>query len=438
MSSKRKFEAPEAKNFSSLECTDDEAREVFNAVLSWISGQSQSTQADRLNYLDQVVYHKLGFNDDNLRAFKKLRISRLPPFSAMKWDHLEDVYQLGPNFAQLATDDGYRVPQCFLPFSLHRRFKYDGWVRMDVHGDVEGQATEAGVVNIASYGFENVLGLFAGRVVNRAEATLPDNPFSRGGRVEFQLYTLGNTLVVLAEFKREKLTNDHAAQLFAEMISTAKKNMPNCQRVHGILSNIDSYYFYLFDPNKNLFTQGRLFTTLASTRVERVNYMVPVINHLFSVVLEGMKDFVESSKQFSETRTDQQPISSADSRKVAEAAGNSSLPIPPALSGGPPQARNSAPLWSKTFEYIREAQNVMQITNADAMEISEVEAKGTKGLELLQESMNFLPRVSYCSVEERGAGPKNFADLVKLIDAESIEQDRAWVTKWRHDLQPAM
>ncbi|KAJ7353630.1 hypothetical protein DFH08DRAFT_805150 [Mycena albidolilacea] len=87
---------------------------------------------------------------------------------------------------------------------LHRTFKREGWIKMDVHGDTGGErgAVEA-VASVAS--------LFGGRVLKKGLAC--------GGGVQFQLVAQGGILLVVAEFEIFSLPNDsRSAQLFGQLI----------------------------------------------------------------------------------------------------------------------------------------------------------------------------------------------------------------------------
>lgn len=140
--------APSADDFGDFRCTDSDALESLEPALLWLAEGPQATQADRLNYLEQLLYHKLDFDAEKVRSFKKLRSDRLPSFSEIKWKDLA-VFNIDTTFRLLPKQ--FDVPICLLPFSLHRKIKCDGWVKMDVNGDVEAQGTEAGVVNIGQY-----------------------------------------------------------------------------------------------------------------------------------------------------------------------------------------------------------------------------------------------------------------------------------------------
>ncbi|KAJ7206948.1 hypothetical protein C8J57DRAFT_1258308 [Mycena rebaudengoi] len=226
--------APSASDFPELGCSDEEAV---------ASKHPKNTQADKFNYLEQRLHV---FNKGNLKldgsaehTFKKLRTDPLPPFSETKWNDLAALYSLGTEFGKLPrTENAYSVPKCYLPFSLHRKIKLEGWVKMDVNGDA----------------IEAVLSLFSGRLVNRNEWTLPATSFSSGGRVKYEVESLclarsnihscSDVLLIVAEFTKNWLTNDHAAQLFAELISATEKNGMHTRRVHGFLNNMNYLFFF--------------------------------------------------------------------------------------------------------------------------------------------------------------------------------------------------
>ncbi|KAF7330744.1 hypothetical protein MVEN_02413100 [Mycena venus] len=418
---------PSAAQFDDFYCTEEDAREPVDAVLHWLSDCTEETQADRLNYLEQTIFHKLHFNTDKVNKFKKLKADRLPAFSDMKWDRLAPVYELGSSFRLLSpkSQESYVVPICYLPFHLHRRFKAEGWLKMDVNGDVETQSMEAGIVNLGAYAIESVLSLFSGRIISRSEVFLPKSLFSRGGRVEYQFFTLGNTLIVVGEFKLGNLTNDNAAQLFAEMISAAEANESRYQRVHGMLSDMDSHFFYSYNPQNHKFTQGLHFTTKADRRILRLNNMVPVINYLFSVCLDAMKDLTYFTKNFCASRRNTTDISSTNVEEVK------ALPTPPDLER-PAQEKKSLPLWNESYELIRQAQERMQFSPEETLTVKLINERGDAGLELLYDSMNCLPRLSSL---EKGLGPKTFSQLTVLINTESAKDEPKAVVLWQEELE---
>ncbi|KAJ7451629.1 hypothetical protein FB451DRAFT_1186158 [Mycena latifolia] len=425
--------APSAGNFPDLQCTDREALARLDETLLWLCELegSSNTQADRVNYLEQLLFHKFDFDAEKARKFKKLRSDRLPSFSEIKWGELVEVYPIGDSFKLLDDDDDdddpFVVPQCFLPLSLHRKIKCEGWVKMDVNGDVGVQLTDAGL-NIGQYAIEAVASLFSGRIVNKSEATLPRTPLSSGGRVEYQLYTLGGTLVVVAEFKRDALTNDHAAQLFAEMIAAAEQNEASGQRVHGMLSNMEYHYFYSYNPSTKRFTQGRSFTTAETSRIERLNRMVNVINYLFSICLDALKEYIFLSKNLSAARRDRIGTSSGNAKQVAKQV--VALPTPPPLVDGSPPDRKSLPLWQQTYDLICDAQEKFQFPKEAKIDIGEINRRGEAGLTLLQQALNTLPPLSSL---EKGPGPKTYGELVALIDAESVEHENELQAQWQKE-----
>ncbi|KAJ6591141.1 hypothetical protein DFH09DRAFT_194848 [Mycena vulgaris] len=418
--------APSAADFPAFGCMDDEAFESINSTLAWICQGSQDRQADRVNYLEQLIFHKSSFDEEKARKFKKLRLDRLPS-SNVKWDSLPAAHHMGDTFLRIpdASQDPFAVPPCFLPLSLHRRLKCEGWVKMDVNGDVPGQINEAGPVNFGQYAIEGALSLFSGRIINKSEASLPETAFSSGGRVEHQLYTQGGIWVVVTEFKHSILTNDHAAQLFAGMLSAAEQNSSSEQRVHGMLSNMDYYHFFSYSPSTKKFTQGRNFATGAVGRMKRLEHMVDVINHLFSICLEALRDFIYISKNLSAARRDRDDTSSANAKDVT------ALPTPPALEDCSSDARKSLPLWQQTYNLICEAQDQLQLPKGTTTLTTEIlNNRGEAGLRLLQEGMNALPRLSSI---ERGPGPKTYDELVTLVDVTSTSHERMLILQWEDE-----
>ncbi|KAJ6493637.1 hypothetical protein C8R47DRAFT_1119164 [Mycena vitilis] len=371
MSSSRKrlvVEPPSAADFPDLGCSDDHALRTVEEVLAWLcEPKSNPRVADRVAYLEQMVYHKLGFDI----------LGSLPSFSDVTWDQLTDMYKLGESYERMTHR--HQVPICHLPFTLHRKIKCDGWVKMDVNGDVSVQLKEAGIVNLAQYAIEAVLSIFQGRIVNKAEANLPATPFSSGGRVEFQLYTAGNVLVVVCEFKRQidGLTNDHAAQLFAEMICKSLSN-----QIHGMLSNFDYHHFFTYHPATQKISMGPVFTTASKERMERLNKMVVVINYLFSVCLDSFRQFVQVSKQISASRQDRTDTSSANFRKAAEPEQTQDGDDAIADAAMVTSPRPSTILWNSSEDEICRAQECFLATKD--MTVASVNERGAKGLMHLQ------------------------------------------------------
>ncbi|KAJ7226300.1 hypothetical protein C8J57DRAFT_205803 [Mycena rebaudengoi] len=426
--------APSASDFPELGCSDEEAVAVIGPLLPWLCSGSQNTQADKFNYLEQRLHV---FNKGNLKldesgehAFKKLRTDPLPPFSETKWNDLAALYSLGTEFAKLPrTENAYLVPKCYLPFSLHRRIKLEGWVKMDVNGDVSGQQTEAGLANIGSYAIEAVLSLFSGRLVNRNEWALPATSFSSGGRVKYEIHSCSDVLLIVVEFTKNWLTNDHAAQLFVELISATEKNGMHTRRVHGLLNNMNYQYFFSYCPTTKRFDQGPHFCTGGGDRMSRLNNMVPAINHLFSTCLEAMKDYSGLCQNLSARRTDGDSTSSSLPQKVTEKV--AALPVSPAFDATTPEKRRSLPLWKEAYELLCEAQSLMQLPFEDTAKctIAEIESRGAAGLDLVQRAMLMIPRFSLLE----GDDPQTYQELEILIAADSHRQEARFLEDWIED-----
>ncbi|KAJ7511863.1 hypothetical protein B0H11DRAFT_1953384 [Mycena galericulata] len=414
---RKRIPEPSISDYPDIGCTDEDAHTALEPTLAWVlEADTDEKRADRVSFFYRLLFYKANFDSEKAKNFQKLQSDRLPSFSDIKWDDLAGVYCLGSTFMLLPKElqDVQSVPTCVLPLSIHRRLKFEGWIKMDVNGDVGLVSTEASKVNIGAYAIEGVVSLFSGRMINRSEESLPKTSFSSGGRVEYQLYVFGGVLVIVAEFKRSELTNNHAAQLFAEMIAAVENNAAAQQRVHGMLSNLDYHYFFSYDPSQKRITQGRKFATGALTRLERLESMVYVINHLFSLCLDSMREFVLNAKILSAKRHDRETTSSANPKDVAE------LPVPPHS----PDVRKSLPSWEQTYDLLCEAQKKLQFPDDMEFSTEAINSRGEEGLSLLNQAMDTLPRLS--SLED-GLGPKSYAEVIALIDKESEQQELAFI-----------
>ncbi|KAJ6469042.1 hypothetical protein C8R47DRAFT_1151022 [Mycena vitilis] len=420
------LERPSTSEFTGFGCDDEEALQACDGVLAWLCEPASLVQvADRSIFLERLLYYKRGVNMSEAESFKRMKSEKLPSFSDIRWDDIAELYKLGssyegiPRRSQLAT--------CYLPFTLHRKIKCSGWTKMDVNGDVAVQLKEAGIVTIASYAIEAVLALFSGRIINKSDATLPGTPISSGGRVEFQLYTIGNVLIVVCEFKKVGLSNDHAAQLFAEMISAAEANKSRHQDVHGMLSNLEYHHFYTYSPATKTITMGPVFTTASKDRLKRLNYMVDVVNYLFTICLDSFITFVRASRKLSVTRQDDSEVSSMYPQRVADLQ---PAEVDDADGNAVPVSRPSTLKWQTTDEILQKAQKLFEAVAGEAITVDSINTRGSEGLSLLEQALQEIPRLS--STDGK-SGPKNLAELVALIDNDSNFNESWQAAKWQRD-----
>ncbi|KAJ7631895.1 hypothetical protein DFH06DRAFT_1337417 [Mycena polygramma] len=377
------LECPSTCDFTAFGCDDEEAFKVCDGILAWLCEPASLAQvADRSIFLERLIYYKRGLNMGEAERFKRVKSEKLPSFSDIQWDDITQLYKLGssyetiPRRSQLAT--------CYLPFTLHRKIKCAGWTKMDVNGDVAVQLKEAGIVNIASYAIEAVLALFSGRIINKS---VPGTPISSGGRVEFQLYTIGNILVVVCKFKKLGLTNNDAAQLFAKMICkspAAEANQSHDQDVHGMLSNLEYHHFYTYSPATKTITMGPVFTTASKDRLERLNYMVDVVNYLFTICLDSFITFVRASRKLSVTRQDVSDVSSMYPQRVADLQPAEVDDADGTVDNAVPASRPSTLKWEKSDEILRKAQTLFKAAAGEVITVESINTRGSEGLSLLQ------------------------------------------------------
>ncbi|KAJ7720810.1 hypothetical protein B0H16DRAFT_1792373 [Mycena metata] len=421
-----------------------DARQSLAEGLSWLCQRSWYTAADRLNYLEQLMFHELGFDADDARRSKKLKAERLPCFTLVKWDDLAPLYCLQGSFGSLPPcGEDAAPPLCLLPFSLHREFKFNGWMKLDVNVDPR---FEPGIV--PRYLIESVARLFCSRVLYRSKV-------HSGKRIEYQVgfkalapsqcqltkakvYNRGGVLLVVAEFNLGGvLSNDNAALLFADMISAAETNQNKQQRVHGMLTNIDRHYFYSYNPVTKRFTQGKIFLTDALHRMDHLERLGEVIDYLFSVCVDALKEYICHCRNMCALRTEMRTGNEHGQNAAVPPVSSSlnpdkhqSISLKQTLPSGP-----SFSQWQTAHDRLCEAQRLMQRPQSkNQLSVAEINTRGETGLGLVQDGVALLPRLSLtggCQGERDYADPQNTEQLLAYIEAKSVRAEEALVVEWR-------
>ncbi|KAJ6524489.1 hypothetical protein B0H19DRAFT_1243916 [Mycena capillaripes] len=265
-------------------------------------------------------------------------------------DHLNFASTTWSSVCIRSSDSGLKKRKRGRPKSsgLTRTNKTRGWVKRDGM-----QTTEEGLANVGQY-----------------------------------LHTVGGTLVVIAEFEDYTIANDHAAQLFAEMIGSIQ-------------------------IGKKI-SRGSVFAIGAISRMDRLNCTVDVINYLFSVCLDAFRDHVR-------------------------------------LSQDPHGKDRVVDVSTRTYDLICQAQAKLQYPTDMKFSIEVINTRGAEGLAFLQEGLEALPRLENfpSSKNQEGLvtfidtasttdeGPQNYAELAALVDKASERDEPKLISDWQYERRRA-
>ncbi|KAJ7773221.1 hypothetical protein B0H16DRAFT_1451046 [Mycena metata] len=225
---------------------------------------------------------------------------------------------------------------------------------------------------------DGVVAVFSGRI--NSEEFLPVSHVTSGGRIEIQAVYI----------RRD-------SGLCGRVQTYEAHKRPRRATLYGD----DLFCFYSYDSVTDKITQGKSFTAAAP---------MPQRMHRLNLMVDGSHIPVQERERAAEGRE--------------EGADPGSPVYDQALGDDPPE---SLPLWQKTYNTICEAQRQLQFPAELSYSIEEVNARGERGLALLGDAIETIPRFSGI---QQGSGPKTFEDLRVLIDTESLDHEEELMHQW--------
>lgn len=249
-------------------------------------------------------------------AFKKARLD-FTSFSQAKWSNFARQYGLRELTSTL-TLGTFTTPRYRLPPSLHDTMLQNAWRWQDVYRESMFQEREAGKVRLLEPYFVPLMALFQGRMFDKPEQAMVGNQYSTGGEVEHEIFMIGGVLFLVIEDKRNTPDDNSLARLFLELLSAAEMNKKidfAGLRIYGLLTNLQQYKFYSYDPSTEEFFFDEL-VIIANKRVPASNDMIDVVNKIFGLVLTGYIDGLRAIKERSEDRAKRNALSPESSAPV--------------------------------------------------------------------------------------------------------------------------
>jgi len=234
--------------------------------------------------------------------------------------------------------------------------------------------------------------------------------YSNGGEVEHDLFMIGGILFVVIEMKQGLWSKDNVAQLFLELLSAAEMNKKaefEGLRVHGLLTDLQSFHFYSCDPVGRTFAFDETLV-VNSTRDAFIADMIRVTNKIFSVVLfayiEGLSAILKASR---ERPTAAPPVSSPAQQMLRNRTGDDTSGS--RTRSGP---RKSNEKWEIALNFATQCLTKFQ-EQADSVE--GIEQRSCEAVELLTKSVRSIPRVSHYSGGEDPSTEHELRALARRI-----------------------
>ncbi|KAJ8463326.1 hypothetical protein ONZ51_g10326 [Trametes cubensis] len=270
------------------------------------SGLSRLKELDK-DDAARVLAQLQVLTDVSDREIKKARAT-LPSFSAATWQDLAGQYGLPTKYNARKLHQ-HRVPMCYLPPSFHTELFVSSWRAADVYMDKIYQKREAARVRVLEPYILPLIALFHGRVVDKPEDPMPDTEETSGGEVEHEVFAIGDALFFVIEVKLLAPQEErNAAQLFMELLSAARSNQDTRQkvRVYGLLTDLSRFAFFSYDPVGQRFAFDEEFVA-DGPREQFLTRMIPVTNKIFSVLLAGYIEVLQTNPEDESANGDGDP-----------------------------------------------------------------------------------------------------------------------------------
>ncbi|KAJ2934555.1 hypothetical protein H1R20_g2529, partial [Candolleomyces eurysporus] len=273
-----------------------------------------------------------------------------------KWAEVAPLYRLPENLLnryRLRLDYRWSPPLCMLPPSMHKAMIKDGWRLMDVYEEKLVQNMDFVGLKLIDAWLIPILGLFEGRLIDLLDYNEPRTEFSSGGRVERQIFGLRGYMFVVLRMKPGVSFGCEVTQLFLELLSADLLNQDaggvGPVRVHGLLTDLNRFVFYSFDPTTKTFYEGERHGC-GDFRDSFCSSMICLANHIFSILMHSYVEFLEANIA--------QPATSHSDSELSD--------------------------WKAGFDFAKQAHQDLQAARADVANTPDVlEEKSSEALKLL-------------------------------------------------------
>ncbi|KAJ7129504.1 hypothetical protein C8R44DRAFT_666272 [Mycena epipterygia] len=296
-------------------------------------------------------------------ALKRARLE-LPSFWDITWSQVADHFHLSRTFNILTFGAIRNVTLCYLPPSFHRELFTRGWSAMDVYAEPLEQGLDAPRTRLLDIYLVPIFAFFAGRIEDYPERATPDTTLSSDGSVEHQFFVVGNILFFVIELNAGvNNIQNNVAQLFSELFSASKMNSAvgfESLTVYGLLTDLTTFHFFSFEPISQTFYRDAKIA-VSPLREEFLRGMMPVVDKIFSLVLQGYVDTLKATCTKSEEHS----------------------------SGS--RVRPSLETWERAQEHALAAQTKLKQFSSD---FTALEESAAEGLKLLTCSVGFVTRTT--------------------------------------------
>ncbi|KZV62114.1 hypothetical protein PENSPDRAFT_758937 [Peniophora sp. CONT] len=326
---------------------------------------------------DDALVKRLDIDSERLTSFLRdeAEISAQRDQHLAKWEHVAGQHGVPLSSRALNRDLGeYHLTPCYLPPSFHYALFQSGWHALDTYEDLGQEEKEAARFRTLEPSIMSVVSIFRGRILAIPDQLMKTKVSLSAREVKHEIYVSGGSFFLVVEVKLLMMQkSEYYAQFFLELLSAAKENSQSkfgpTRRVHGLLTDLSSYYFYSYDPVTRKFAFDCEISVFGG-REEKLGRMLLVTNKIFAIVLSGYMEMLRAKVN---------------------------------LTDGAPHAG-----FTKALELSTAARQLFIKTPTSKEDLEE---QATTALALLQQSITLVPRV--VALETNIAEPSSQAELVR-------------------------
>ncbi|KAF8586493.1 hypothetical protein K439DRAFT_1615038 [Ramaria rubella] len=259
---------------------------ISNAVDDYFDTLTSEKQRDFV--VSVVDRSSLCISDITSRRARRSKYDP-PRFSELTWDDVRGKRNL-PRQGLDSVAHTMTLPESdyFLPPSSRQELYKAGWKTAEVYREEEcGRTT-------------SLAGPF---VYDILESEVGESVLSGRGTMEHEVHALGGTLFVVVRygFSGTGSLDDTQAQLVAALFSASACNdkyIMAGRKVHGMITDLDLFQFFSYDPKSELFSFGGILETSLEKREAGID-MISV----FEAYIEGLEIASEIAKRNADSTT---------------------------------------------------------------------------------------------------------------------------------------
>ncbi|KIK08823.1 hypothetical protein K443DRAFT_671881 [Laccaria amethystina LaAM-08-1] len=287
----------------------------------------------------------------------------------------------------MARFDSFSLTPVHLPPSFHDTTAAAAWRTQDVYQERPSQERYEARIRAFDTYLIPIVALFQGRIIDQPEHPMASTAYSSGGEVEHSLFMIGGILFFVIEMKLGHEGQDNITQLFLELLSAAEMNKnANFEglRVHGLLTDLQTFHFYSYDPTRRKFSFDETLQ-VSPARETFITDMIHVTNKVFTVILFAYMEGLAASVKKSRERPAAPPTGSSPAQRMVRNHINDNT------RSGP---RKSTEQWEVALAFANQCLNKFL---EPVRTIEDVERQSCEAIGLLTKSVRSIPRVSHYS-----------------------------------------